>query len=53
MIEHSLHTCDDPLFRNILYRWLLGDDIDELVNLQPSVHLEHFLQEKDPDVLYT
>ena len=52
MIEHSLSICDDPLYRDVLYRWLLGDDVDSLINLTPSPYLEDFLKDSEPDILY-
>jgi hypothetical protein len=51
MISHALATSDDEMFHHQLYNFLVDIDKEQLVYIQ-SRHIENFLREKDPLLLY-
>ena len=51
MIAHALSTNEDELFHQQLYSFLMDIDREQLVYIQ-SRHIENFLREKDPLLLY-
>lgn len=52
MIEYSLTICNSQLYRIMLYDCLLDEDENLLLKLKKNIHLEKFLKEKNPEVLY-
>lgn len=50
-ISHSLAICDDVMFHNELYVFLLEMDAEQLVQISTR-HIENFLRQHDAGILY-